>query len=175
MIDIMFGIETTLSCTFIYKLKFMKKSLFASVILMGVILSCNSNKEKDPEVADTNIAKETTIHCYQKVLGQDTMLLTLNKTGLKITGSLIYDFYEKDKSEGMLAGEQSGDTLIAEYVFKSEGKESKREIAFLLKEVDLVEGYGEMVEKGDLLKFKTKSGINFKDTVYYKNVPCPAQ
>ncbi len=153
----------------------MKRCFLPVAVLLIVLAACNSNKEKDPEVADTNIAKETTIHCYQKILGHDTMLLTLNKTGLKITGSLIYDFFEKDHSDGMLTGEQTGDTLIAEYTFKSEGTESKREVAFLLKEVDIAEGSGDMEEKGGVLRFKNKSVISFNDTVYYKNVPCPAQ
>lgn len=146
---------------------------FAVIILF--LASCAGNKEKDPQVADTNIAKETTIHCFQKVAGQDTMLLTINKTGQKITGDLLYDFFEKDRSEGMLVGALNGDTIIAEYTYKAEGKESKRDVAFLMKEVDIVEGYGDVEEKNGAFRFKDKSKINFTDTVLYRNIPCPPQ
>ena len=148
------------------------------IIIAATVLflaSCADNKEKDPEVADTNIAKETTIHCYQKVVGQDTMLLTLNKTGQKITGDLLYDFFEKDRSEGMIAGEMKGDTILAEYTYKAEGKESKRDVIFLMKEVDIVEGYGDVEEKDGAYRLKDRSKVTFTDTVLYRNVPCPPQ
>lgn len=153
----------------------MNKVQLSFAVIFLFLTSCAGNKEKDPEVADTNIAKETTIHCYQKITGNDTMLLTVNKTGQKVTGVLIYDFFEKDRSDGMFSGQLYGDTLIAEYTYKSEGKESARDIAFLLKEIDAVEGYGVAEEKNGIFKFTDRTKIDFSDSLIYKNIPCPPQ
>jgi hypothetical protein len=153
----------------------MMKKFYLLCATAMLLFSCAGNKEKDPEIADTDIAKETTIHCYMKVVNQDTFLLRLNKTGQKIAGNLEYDFFEKDRNVGMVAGELQGDTLFAEYKFKSEGVESVREVAFILHDVDVQEGYGEMEEKNGKMIFKDKSAVRFTDTTLFRNVPCPAQ
>ena len=75
----------------------------------------------------------------------------------------------------MVAGELQGDTLFAEYKFKSEGVESVREVAFLIHEVDVQEGAGEMEEKNGRMIFKDKSKVQFTDTTLYRNIPCPHQ
>lgn len=153
----------------------MKKYIMLSLVMI-ILYSCAENKkEKEPEIADTAIAKETTIHCYMKVVNQDTFILRLNKTGQKVSGDLEYDFFEKDKNVGMVAGELQGDTLFAEYKFKSEGVESVREVAFLIHEVDVQEGAGEMEEKNGRMIFKDKSKVQFTDTTLYRNIPCPHQ
>ncbi len=153
----------------------MMKKIFLLFITATTLFSCAGNNDKDLDIASTDIAKETTIHCYMKVVQQDTFLLRLNKTGQKISGSLEYDFFEKDRNVGMVSGELNGDTLFAEYKFKSEGVESVRELAFILKEVDVQEGYGEMEEKGGRMVFKNRSAVQFTDTTLFKNLPCPAQ
>ena len=151
------------------------KKIFLLFVTAMALFSCAGDKDKDPDIASTDIAKETTIHCYMKVVNQDTFLLRLNKTGKKIGGNLEYDFHEKDRNVGMISGELQGDTLFAEYAFKSEGVESIRELAFILREVDVQEGFGEMEEKNGRMVFKDKSAVQFTDTTLFRNVPCPAQ
>ena len=145
-------------------------SLFCAVL----IISCNtSDNEKDD--SEIFIAKETTIHCYSRISGKDTAILTLIVTGTRVSGDLTYHFFEKDRNTGTIKGEMFGDTLKAEYTFRSEGKESVREVSFLKKEVDFIQGYGDMEEIKDKLIFKKDAAMNFSDSILFKNIPCPDQ
>lgn len=96
----------------------------------------------------------------------------LQISGDNIVGDLNYKFFEKDKNSGTIKGNMKGDTLIAEYKFMSEGTESVREIAFLKKENDFVEGYGDMEDVNGKMTFKNKKGLKFSNTLILKNVQC---
>lgn len=85
-----------------------------------------------------------------------------------MTGHLTYDFYEKDKNEGTIAGELNKDTLIADYTFRSEGTTSIREVAFLITDAGLTEGYGELVAAGDKMVFKNRHALSFSNTILKK-------
>jgi hypothetical protein len=78
-----------------------------------------------------------------------------------ITGSLVYNYYEKDKNSGTIKGNMYGDTLIADYIFNSEGITSTREVAFLKQQSAFIEGYGDMQEEGDKMVFKNRSNLSF--------------
>jgi len=66
----------------------------------------------------------------------------------------------------------NGDTLIAEYTFMSEGINSVREVAFLKKDQNYVEGYGEMEEKDGKTIFKNTAGIRFDTKATLVSVAC---
>ena len=85
---------------------------------------------------------------------KDSVLLELNFKGNAFTGNLEYHYLKKDQNIGTLMGSKTGDTLIAEYRFMSEGMESSREVAFLKSGTDLVEGYGDVEEKNNKVVFK---------------------
>ncbi len=74
---------------------------------------------------------------------------------------LTHNFYEKDKNTGTIQGELKGDTLIADYSFVSEGVSSVREVVFLKKGSELVEGYGDADQVDNKLVFKNRSTLNF--------------
>ena len=75
-------------------------------------------------------------------------------------------------NQGIIQGELRGDTLLAEYEFKSEGIVSTREVAFLKKRDGFAEGYGEAEEKEGKMLFKNAAGLTYSDTVILKKVSC---
>ncbi len=95
--------------------------------------------------------------------------MKLTTRGNKVTGDLIYNFYEKDKSTGVLTGTMKGDTLFANYIFRSEGIESVREVAFIKKEKGYIEGYGDMDDKSGR-NFKNK--IKFSEASLLRQIQC---
>jgi hypothetical protein len=62
----------------------------------------------------------------------DTVSMNLTHLGDSVTGTLVYNFKEKDKNTGTINGRMNGNILIAEYTFLSEGIQSCRQVAFKL-------------------------------------------
>lgn len=150
----------------------------------GLLTACNS-ENADKKTADSTelIAEDTTFtatkpaegnstECYTYTKSRDTIAMKLNIAGEEYTGELDYRFFEKDKSKGTFAGEMKGDTLIAEYTFDAEGMRSVREVVFLRKNGNLVEGFGDVDEKGDKVIFKDRSKLSFGDAVVLTKQPC---
>lgn len=88
------------------------------------------------------------------------------------SGELLYNFFEKDKSNGTFDGILKGDTLIADYTFSSEGQLSVRQVAFLLKDSIAAEGYGEMEQSGDKQTFTNEDSLDFSRGLRMRAVPC---
>ncbi|WP_276089877.1 hypothetical protein [Pedobacter sp. JY14-1] len=166
-----------------------KKPLFLAMLFAGCIAACNSEK-KDNQAADSTelIAEDTTFtatqpkdgqseeshrtECYAYVKGRDTVMMQLNVAAEEYTGTLSYNFYEKDKNKGTFSGEMKGDTLIAEYIFDSEGMRSVREVVFLKRDGKLVEGFGDVVQKETKTVFKDRSKLKFGDAVVLSEITC---
>ncbi len=148
-------------------------------LLVGVCImasACNSEKKVAPEndsvlnkKAEEPVAQNA---CYRSLFKRDTVTLYLEVNNNKITGNLVYNLFEKDKNSGVIAGQMKGDTLLAEYTFMSEGMNSVREVAFLKKGNNLVEGYGDMVEKDGKLVFKNTSALNFENKIILVKEDC---
>jgi hypothetical protein len=155
----------------------MKKVILLGVVFMTVFVSCKKEMETEESPATSEkivVEKPESQECYRAILKKDTISLTLNKkNGQLSSGNLIYNFYEKDKSEGTLAGELRGDTLIADYTFMSEGVSSVRQVAFLKKGDSYVEGFGDVVDdnKGKVT-FKDKKQLKFDGNVVLSKVDC---
>ncbi|MCX2681674.1 hypothetical protein OOZ15_17105 [Galbibacter sp. EGI 63066] len=87
-----------------------------------------------------------------------------------VTGKLTYALDGKDSNSGTFNGELKNDKLFGIYTFISEGIESKRDIAFLIKDNQLIEGYGELSESGTA--FVDKSNINYTSTMPLTKTDC---
>jgi hypothetical protein len=161
-----------------------RTSFFFLVMAAGLLTACNS-ENSDKKTADSTelIAEDTTFtatklvegnstECYTYIKNRDTVSMKLNIAGEEYTGELNYRFFEKDKSTGTFAGEMKGDTLIAEYIFDAEGTRSVREVVFLRKGGNLVEGHGDIKDEGSKVMFKDRSKLNFGDAVVLARVPC---
>lgn len=154
----------------------MKKSILFLFSLATLFTACqNNNSEqnaKDDNTLDTNIIPVSQQYCYSYIKDKDTATLTMMSSGAITTGELKYNLYEKDKNSGIFEGELKGDTLIAEYTFNAEGKESIRQVAFLKKGNQLIEGFGDVEEKNGKMMFKDKSKLTFGNAIVFNKVDC---
>ena len=107
--------------------------------------------------------------------GKDTVMLTVEKFPNVVTGRLTYKIYQKDSNKGDFEGVMKGDTLIADYKFMSEGKESVRHIAFLIKDSVATEGYADMEEKEGKMVFKIISKLDFSKGMKLQQIACPVE
>lgn len=141
-----------------------------------IFSSCQSenNQKKSPNNSSSNTedVKISETYCYAFIKNNDTARLNYISTNGIATGELSYNLYQKDKNNGILEGEIKGDTLIADYIFESEGSESVREVVFLMKNNELIEGFGEVEEKDGKTIFKNRSKLIFGNSIVFKKVDC---
>ena len=153
------------------------------ILIVVAVTSCNNQPQK---VAEVTVTTDTTkpvenksmisqSACYQSIKGRDTVNLKLEKSSHVFTGNLSYNYYGKDYNNGTIDGTLSGDTLVADYRFMSEGKLSVRQVAFLMADSSLMEGFGSVEEKEGKMVFKDLKTLNFKTGIRLHKIPCPAQ
>jgi len=153
----------------------MKRSILLLTVVAGFIAACQ-NKTPEQKIDSLATAPDTTViadkACYAYIKNKDTASLSMTKAGNAVTGQLDYNFYEKDKNAGTIAGVIKGDTIIADYTFNSEGTSSVREVIFIRKGDQLAEGYGPMEEKGGRTVFTDKSKVKFGDYILLSPIEC---
>jgi hypothetical protein len=133
----------------------------------------NESGDGKASATDTSATRPVAAtECYLYITDKDTISLQITINGQSVTGALNYTLHEKDKSQGVIQGEVRGDTLLADYEFKSEGIVSLREVAFLKKGNGYAEGYGEAEEKDGKMMFKNVAELNYSNTVILKKVQC---
>ena len=152
---------------------------FFYVVLLGALLSCNdeTNDESTPG-ADTSTNQSSVPDalsplsgCYTIIQQRDTAILNLNVVDSSVTGKLEYRRFEKDHNIGTIEGFVSGNMIVANYTFQSEGMTSVREVAFAIRNDSLFEGYGEIDVKNDTAKYVNTSQLKFMERPFVK-VPC---
>lgn len=147
----------------------MKYTILLFLIFPMGIFSCTGTpREKAP--ADTGIAMQTA--CYRYINNKDSVAMNISINDNTVTGELEYYFYEKDSNSGTVRGTIKGDTLFADYSFISEGTGSVREVAFLKKGSNWVEGFGDMKENNGKMIFTDKSTLQFNGNIVLTEVRC---
>lgn len=68
---------------------------------------------------------------------------------------------EKDKNVGVFRGVVQDSLIVGEYYFQSEGMESKRETVLGMVPEGLIEGFGEVVDSEDGMRFVDKNNLRF--------------
>lgn len=158
----------------------MKKILMMSCFA-AVLLSCE--KKNDHEGAlkadfdSTAVAQDSALspqpiltQCFVGNSGKDSLFLSYEDNLGTITGKIKYKNAEKDGSHGDLSGLIDGDTLKVTYTFQSEGKTSDREVWFLKKGNELIEGIGAHDASGEAYS-QTKS-VKFSGGYTLKTADC---
>ena len=149
------------------------KYLFYTFIAGTLILACNNNRSEEKSAGDTITEVDNpTMECFVGNSGRDSISMNMATDADRVTGSLNYNFFEKDNSHGTIDGLLHGDTILATYSFAAEGTSSEREVAFLKTENGLVEGYGDMEEKDGKMKFKSPASLSFGKGFKLEKVQC---
>jgi len=162
----------------------MRKTILMLNALAILAISCNSEKKEeqrddsmsitaiDTTLVPTVPVEEKVTECYSYIKNRDTATLKINTENEELTGDLAYKLFEKDSNKGTIAGEMKGDTVIAEYIFNSEGRSSIREIVLLKKDGKLYEGYGDVEERKGKMVFKDRSKLKFGDAIVFSKTDC---
>jgi hypothetical protein len=147
----------------------MKLFQYLTIAVIGILAACQPQENKTTESKKVSSTKQT---CYTYTKNRDTATLMLITSGRVVTGELIYKLFEKDSNNGIIKGEMRGDTLVADYTFNAEGKQSTRQVAFLKRDGKLAEGYGEISEKDGKIIFNNISTLKFGDAIEFIEVNC---
>jgi len=152
----------------------MKKYIFLGS-LSFFLMNCNKKTETNQPLSGTDSLTDTTAQaqtvdtlgaksfCYLGVTGKDSVFVNIDDNLGTITGKMRYKNSEKDSSKGDLTGFKSGDTLKLTYEFASEGRTSKRDIFFIQKDGNLLEGIGNQKDENGAMKYADENKIAYKD------------
>lgn len=155
----------------------MKKILFACFAI-SIVASCKTKEkqEEDNTLTETPIevveekAPTLALGCYTYDANGNHIVLEITDINDSVLGNLSYALKEKDANTGTFAGILKDSVLLGSYTFMSEGVESTREVAFLVKEDQLVEGFGELDETGTA--FKDKNALSFSSSMPLSKTDC---
>jgi hypothetical protein len=138
--------------------------------IIGFTSSCNNQHQQSPAEKTTTDAGG--LNCYRYIKNKDTVILKMRSANGLVTGTLMYNFYEKDKNTGTIEGKIDGDLLFADYTFNSEGVKSVRPVAFKKTGNQFIEGYGETEENNGKMSFKNKDSLNFDHSITLAPFDC---
>lgn|GEM_PF-2579497 len=143
---------------------------YATLLITGSLMavSCQNKEEKtETESVTKEITTETekpaeTITdgkmCFLQIVSKDTLSLTIDKNGDKVTGTYKSVPYEKDKRTIVFEGSLSGDTVTAVGTAMGEGQTQKEEIIFTLENNQAGIKFGEMIQGDDgVYRYKNKN------------------
>jgi hypothetical protein len=157
------------------KITHMNKSILLLSTIAVLFAACQSKttEEKIDSLAkspDTVVSASKACYAYMK--NRDTVTLSYTIAGNTIAGELSNNLFEKDKNSGQINGIIKGDTIIADYTAKGEGVTSVRQVAFLKKGDQLLEGYGDTEEKDGKMVFRKINQLKFVDAIGMTEVDC---
>ncbi|WP_347053053.1 hypothetical protein [Flavobacterium olei] len=158
----------------------MKKVLTLTAVGLALLTSCKKEvTTTEPVQITPSSPKEAEIvepsgnQCYSLSTDDTTIELSFNvNSHQEVNGKLSYNIRGKDKNDGIINGNMVGDTLIAEYVFMSEGTSSMRQVVFLQREGLLIEGYGDVVQANDKVVFKDRKKLKFDQKNTLTKIDC---
>ncbi|MEO5947041.1 MAG: hypothetical protein ABIP79_09505 [Chitinophagaceae bacterium] len=149
-----------------------------TIIMLALLMACNNpentikeNNNNVPVNADTSINNNIT-GCYIQVLQRDSTFAKLKQEGNQVSGTLMFDNYEKDGSAGTLTGTRDGNILKLRYDFQSEGLSSVMDLFFKIEGDQLVRGIGDMTTKGDTAYFTNPSLISYPPGTTLNKISC---
>lgn len=153
----------------------MRSKPYLMLWVAGLLAGCNNTDSKNNAVATAPAppAQEHNISgCYTYKTDQVSINLLVKTLADTVTGTLTYDYAEKDDNTGTIKGTFSGDTLFADYTFLSEGFETVREVAFIKSGDKLKEGYGDIEDRNGKIVFKDRGFLIFPGRVTLTKGAC---
>ncbi|WP_442589723.1 hypothetical protein ACSBL2_00535 [Pedobacter sp. AW31-3R] len=139
------------------------------------IMSCTQNNQNKTalELVKPDPASAST--CYKAIDGKDTVTLSLNRADNKVTGKLLFNYFQKDKHRGEITGEFKGDTLLVDYLSTIGDQKTiyRNPLAFLKKDGKLVMGVGKIETAWGRNYFKKNEPIDYnKGRFVFEEVGC---
>jgi len=135
------------------------------IIVIGFFIYFISKEEKTEIILSTQtpVVKEGSIvGCYVSKLAKDVYTLEIESVNSgNFVGKVAFNNFEKDSSSGIFTGNLSGDILLGNYSFSSEGMNSNRQLIFRKFGDNFIEGFGEVKSLGD-----TESFVNIQNITY---------
>lgn len=152
------------------------KKILILFLVTTLTTSCKKEKYKNDvtkESKEVVVETPTTllqIGCYEYNKEGNQILFKITEIGNTIKGAINYVLAEKDANTGTFSGTLTDNKLIGIYTFSSEGTESTREVAFMVKDDQLIEGFGELNKTGNA--FKNKNNISYTSTMPLTKTDC---
>ena len=159
------------------------KNLLIAAFVAFAVASCEKKSEQSVQTSTTPpdsmtvpethepVEPSTLQSCYVGNTGKDSVFISLDDNLGTITGKLRYKNFEKDSSMGDVMGIKSGDTLKLTYSFESEGISSERDIYFLQKNGELIEGIGDHKTEGNKEFYVNPAKLKY-ETAGLKSADC---
>ncbi|MCK0145348.1 hypothetical protein MWU78_06820 [Arenibacter sp. F26102] len=107
-----------------------------------------SREDVNSTILEKAPSTELSVGCYGYNDNGNLIVMDITEIKDSIKASLDISYNEKDANHGTFSGKLKGNKLIGTHTFSSEGMVSKRKMAFLLKDGQLIEGFGELNETG---------------------------
>ncbi len=151
--------------------------------LLGLFLfagACNNNGKSSAEINSDTVVNNTATAvvdslssgCFSQIVDRDTSLLQIQQKENTVNGTLSYNLYQKDRNDGTLQAEVSGDIIKGWYLFKSEGIISVREVSWKINGEELWPAMDEMIPKNDTMMFAQPDKLRYESSRPFKKVPC---
>lgn len=154
-----------------------KTSIYA-IFSVAFIIACNNPKgtKVSLDVVDslgsesTDTIRNSSVKlqpCYLATIGKDSAFLKVSVLdSTRVSGELHYKFKEKDSNSGEFKGVIKSDTLTIDYTFMSEGVKSVREITFLVRDEQIIEGIGDYREEAGKMRYQNRALIDYTGKSY---------
>ncbi len=152
------------------------KQLTWAFLALPLAYSCGQGGNQSKNDSATATVADTVKQCYVSSFEGDSATLNLNIIdSTKVEGSLVINYAEKPKNDGIVRGEFKGDTLFVDYNFKtgSNPTEFSNPLAFLKKADTLVMGVGVIETSMGRSYFAKDKPINFERGKFsFTTAPC---
>lgn len=162
------------------------KQFFCLIQSVILIASCTNEqaREQNNAVVGSSVhanAEDTIITnaqpmmlggCYEMAIKKDTARLMLTIKDSTVTGSLVFNWHEKDGNTGMIKGVVRDSFIVADYTFQSEGITSVREEVFKIRDGSLVHGFGDLQEQNGKVVYKDRSRLQYDLDHPFLKVDC---
>ena len=152
----------------------------SAIIIFAFLLffACKPKEESNASMEVMQIEQDTTIRvnpllelgCYGYKADGNEIKMSIKELDAEVKADLTYALKEKDKNEGTFVGTFVDNKLIGTYTFMSEGMESTREIAFMVTDNKLFEGFGDLDDSGT--KFKDRNNITYSTSMPLSKPGC---
>ncbi len=145
--------------------------LFYIICWLLLVIGCkNETTIVVDDEKEISLAPRLNKGCYGYEKDGTSIKFNVSEVGDIVSGSLDISIHEKDRNHGVFTGAVHGNKVIGVYTFESEAIKSTREMAFLITDSGLYEGYGEMDKNGTV--FKDTSAINYTSSMPLRKTSC---